>query len=49
MKKKNCDLTLTTPALLKSLLGAYAGSLVRRRKGGGGGSCDSHMKGGYLT
>ena len=34
---KNCDLTLTTPALLKSLLVAYAGSLVRRRKGGGGG------------
>ena len=33
---KNCDLTLTTPALLKSLLVAYAGSLVRRRKGGGG-------------
>ena len=37
MKMKNCDLTLTTPALLKSLLVAYAGSLVRRRKGGGGG------------
>ena len=37
MKLKNCDLTLTTPALLKSLLVAYAGSLVRRRKGGGGG------------
>lgn len=35
MEKKNCDLTLTTPALLKSLLVAYAGSLVRRRKGGG--------------
>ena len=49
MKMKNCDLTLTTPALLKSLLVAYAGSWVRRRKGGGGGSCDSHMKGGYLT
>lgn len=50
MKMKNCDLTLTTPALLKSLLVAYAGSLVRSRKGGGGGgSCDSHMKGGYLT
>ena len=27
MKMKNCDLTLTTPALLKSLLVAYAGSL----------------------
>ena len=51
---KNCD--LTTPAVLNSLFVAYASSWVRRRKrrGGGwgagwGGSCDSYMKGGYLT
>ena len=37
MKLKNCDLTLTTPPLLKSLLVAYASSWVRRRKGGGRG------------
>ena len=49
---KNCD--LTTPAVLNSLFVAYASSWVRRRKrtwrgGGWGGSCDSYMKGGYLT
>lgn len=51
---KNCD--LTTPAVLNSLFVAYASSWVRRRRrpGGGwgagwGGSCDSYMKGGYLT
>lgn len=42
---KNCD--LTTPAVLNSLFVAYASSCVRR--GRGGGSCDSYMKGGYLT
>ena len=52
---KNCD--LKTPAVLNSLFVAYASSWVRRRKrlGGGGwgagwgSSCDSYMKGGYLT
>ena len=45
---KNCD--LTTPAVLNSLFVAYASSWVRRRKKAGwGGSCDSYMKGGYLT
>ena len=33
MKMKNCDLTI--PAVLKSLLVAYAGSLVGRGRGGG--------------
>lgn len=49
MKMKNCDLTLTTPAVCFVTFGCICWLLGEKEEGWGGRDVTSLMKGGYLT